>query len=98
MQSSPQLLFGNACALEGVRFTWNSKDLLVLKEEWGSEYKYHYRGIWGCPKIRNSVLGVPIIRIIVFLGVYIGVPPFWETAMYEDCIHAPLSTSKKNRE
>ena len=34
--------------------------------------------IWGSPKIRGNILGVPLSRIIVF-GVYIGVPLFWET-------------------
>ena len=33
---------------------------------------------WGFPKIRGTLLGVPIIRTIVF-WVYIGVPSFWET-------------------
>ena len=28
--------------------------------------------IWGCPKIRGTFLGVPIIRIIVFWGLYWG--------------------------
>ena len=30
------------------------------------------------PKIRGTLLGFPIIRIIVY-WVYIGVPLFWET-------------------
>ena len=34
--------------------------------------------IWGVPPIRNTFLGVPIIRIIVFAGLYWG-PLFWET-------------------
>ena len=29
-------------------------------------------GIWGFPKIRVTFLGVPIIRIIVFSGLYWG--------------------------
>ena len=33
------------------------------------------RGIWGFPKIRGTLLGVPIIRTIVFWGLYSG-PPF----------------------
>ena len=28
--------------------------------------------IWGFPKIRGTILGVPIIRIIVFWGLYWG--------------------------
>ena len=36
---------------------------------------------WGFPKIRGTLLGAPIIRIIVF-WVYIGVPLFWETTNY----------------
>ena len=35
--------------------------------------------------MRGTILGVPIIRTIVF-GVYIGVPSFWETTMYS-CIY-----------
>ena len=35
----------------------------------------------GFPKLGGIILGVPIIRIIVF-GVYIGVPLFWETTTY----------------
>ena len=37
--------------------------------------------MWGFPKIRGTLLGVPKIRIIVFWG-YIGVPLFWETIMF----------------
>ena len=33
--------------------------------------------IWGFPKIRGTILGVPIIRIKVFGGLY-WVPLFWE--------------------
>ena len=43
------------------------------------------RGIGGLPKIRGTILGVPIIRIIV-VGVYIGVTPFWETTIGFDCL------------
>ena len=32
--------------------------------------------IWGFPKIRGTFLGVPIIRILVFRGLYWG-PPIW---------------------
>ena len=32
------------------------------------------RLIWGFPKIRGTILGVPIIRIIVFGGLYWGPP------------------------
>ena len=35
----------------------------------------------GFPKIRSSIMGVPIIRIIVFGGLYWG-PLFWETPIY----------------
>ena len=31
-------------------------------------------GIWGFPKIRGTFFGVPIIRIIVFWGLYWGSP------------------------
>ena len=40
-----------------------------------------YVYIWGLPKIRGSYLGVPIIRTIVFWGLYWG-PLFWETPIY----------------
>ena len=33
---------------------------------------------WGFPKVKGTFLGVPIIRTII-IGVYIGVPLFWET-------------------
>ena len=33
---------------------------------------------WGFPKIRGTVLGVPIIRTIVFWGLYWGSPYFWK--------------------
>ena len=32
--------------------------------------------IWGFPQIRDTFLGVPIIRIIVFWGLYLGSPCF----------------------
>ena len=32
------------------------------------------QGIWGFPKIRGTFLGVPIIRTIVFWGLYGGPP------------------------
>ena len=35
---------------------------------------YVYMGIWGFPKIRGTILGVLIIRIIVFGGLYWGPP------------------------
>ena len=34
--------------------------------------------IWGFPKFRGTFLGVPIIRIIVYWGLYWG-PPIWGT-------------------
>ena len=33
-----------------------------------------FLAIWGFPKIRGTILGVPIIRIIVFWGLYWGPP------------------------
>ena len=44
---------------------------------------------WRSPKIRGTVLGLPIVGAIVF-GVYMGVPLFWETtksAWYPECSH-----------
>ena len=31
-----------------------------------------YRAIWGFPKIRGTILGVSIIRIILYWGLYSG--------------------------
>ena len=40
------------------------------------------RFIWGFPKIRGTILGVPIIRTIYsILGSILGSPPFWETTI-----------------
>ena len=36
--------------------------------------------IWGFPQIRGTILGVPIIRTIVFWGLYWG-SLFWETTI-----------------
>ena len=30
--------------------------------------------MWGFPEIRGTILGIPIIRIIVYLGLYWGPP------------------------
>ena len=38
--------------------------------------------MWGFPKIMGTILGDPIIRIIVFRGLY-WVPLFWETTMVQ---------------
>ena len=35
---------------------------------------YELLSIWGFPKIRGTLLGVPTIRTIVFLGLYWGPP------------------------
>ena len=43
--------------------------------------------IWYFPKIRGTLLGVPIIRLIVFFGVFVGVPLFWETT---NCLGAAV--------
>ena len=37
--------------------------------------------VWGFPKIRGTILGVSIMRIIVFGGLY-WIPVFWETTRY----------------
>ena len=39
------------------------------------------RFIWGFPKIRGTILGVPIITDYSILGVYIGVPLFKESTI-----------------
>ena len=33
---------------------------------------FGFRGMWGFPKIRGAILGVPVIRTIVFWGLYWG--------------------------
>ena len=56
------------------------KSLPVVSREW-MERKWKLRSclasyteiaIWGFPKIRGTILGVPIIRTIVFWGLYWG--------------------------
>ena len=39
------------------------------------------RLLWGFPKIRGTILGVPIRRTIVFWGLYWG-PPYFEKVPY----------------
>ena len=38
------------------------------------ELPLHSEGIWGFPKIKGTFLGVPIMRIIIYWGVYGGPP------------------------
>ena len=33
-------------------------------------------------KFKGTILGVPIIRILVYIKVYIGVPSFWKNTMW----------------
>ena len=33
-----------------------------------------HRDMWGFPKIRGTILEVPIIRIVIFGGLYWGTP------------------------
>ena len=47
---------------------------LGTRMSWSPSMKL--RTIWGLPKIRGTILGVPIIRIIVFWGLYWGPPKF----------------------
>ena len=35
-------------------------------------WRVYPKNIWGFPKFRGTILGVPIIRIIVFWGLYWG--------------------------
>ena len=48
--------------------------------------------IWGFPKIRDTFLVVPLIWTIAFLGLYVGVPLFWETTIYELRERKPKAT------
>ena len=53
------------CGAHMVGFSVSHEDCLeVLKD--------FLRNIWGFPKIRDTFLGVPILRIIVFWGLYWG--------------------------
>ena len=60
--------------------------LLKLFEVWGCGFKgLGFKGfgfkvakaIWGFPKIRGTILGVPIIRIIIYWGLYWGPSIFY---------------------
>ena len=54
---------------------------MVVSGNFAAEFpKNAARKIWGFPKIRGTFFGVPIIRIIVFWGLY-WVPLFWETTI-----------------
>ena len=46
----------------------------------GSPSKLTWSPIWEFPKLRGTILGVPIIRTIVFWGLYWG-PPIWVCAL-----------------
>ena len=48
----------------------------------------------GVPQIRGTLLGVPVVRIIVCVGVYIGVPLLWETTTYR---FRPRSFASRSR-
>ena len=61
---------GVPCDLEVVIYTLNS----ILPYSKGLP-------IWGSPKIRDTILGVLITRIIVFWGPYWGPLIFWETTI-----------------
>ena len=43
----------------------------------GSPSKLTWSPTWAFPKIRGTILGVAILRTIVFWGLYWG-PPIWE--------------------
>ena len=44
-------------------------DSVALRE---LKLTYHKMGIWRFPKIRGTLLGIPIIRNILFWGLYWG--------------------------
>ena len=44
----------------------------TLRSPEGQHVGVHFRNIWGFPKIRGTILGVPIIRTIVFGGLHWG--------------------------
>ena len=50
-----------------------------------ADVRFFFALIFGVPKIRSTLLGVPIIRIKVFGGLYIGVPLFSETTICTLC-------------
>ena len=58
---------------------------IELNENRRKERIVMHNFIWGLPKVRGTFLGIHIIRAIVFGGVYIGVPLFWDTTIYRTC-------------
>ena len=67
-------------------------------EELSSSLGVLARVIWGLPKIRGTILRVPIITIIVF-GIQIGVPLFTETTIldYIDIIRGGSHRARKRK-
>ena len=60
-------------------------------------YYVLYVQIWEFPKIRGTVLGVPILRTIVFGALY-WVPLFWETTIHNIGTHLEFLHSKSARQ
>ena len=58
---------------EPCTYPWATEHLggCEIKDTWNSS-DYHVKAIWGFPKIRGTILGVPIIKSIVFGGLYWG--------------------------
>ena len=53
--------------------------------------------MWGFSKIRGTILGVSIIRLIVFLGSILGSPLFTETTIWRStgaCLLQGFKVSK----
>ena len=69
-QKPSDLMASKACCI-----TRTSSLETLLYEVSQSSLNAQKQSIWGLPKIRGSFLGVPIIRTIVFWGLYWG-PPF----------------------
>ena len=61
----------------------------------GGSTKNYYIDIWGFPKIRGTLLGVPIIRTIVFWGLYWGPPILGNYHMCMYTLSLRLKVAKK---
>ena len=61
------------------RVTWHSSGFELLNSSPGPFQDAHM----GFPKMKGTILEVPIIRIIVNIGVNIGVTLFWEITTSE---------------
>ena len=62
-------VFGGQARCRALGYSGRPQEIIVK----GLEFR-----VWGFPKIRGTLLGIPIIRIIVYWGLYEGT---WETTI-----------------